>query len=265
MAAAARGDTGMTVNTNDYVRLREFHAECIVGIYPSERTQEQWVDLDLMLHFDTREAGRTGSLSASIDYARLCGEIRFLLKSCRFKLLEEAAETICAYVLAEPTADGRRCKVDAVTLELTKPAALGDVATPSVRVYRHSDEYQFEIEEKYFGRVDIIAEGRDYGVYRLRIAPGGAIETHVHKRMLEHELILGGGLLLQNKPVVAGTAHSWPLNFPHRYDNPTGTEQTILCVDKPPFLPDDELMVSSPLGDLSNVVSICYYPAESRT
>ena len=247
----------------DSVRLREFRAECIVGIYPSEREKEQWVELDLSLHLDTRPAGRSGSLDASIDYARLCGEIRFLLKACRFKLLEEAAETICAYVLAEPTADSRRCSVDAVTLELTKPAALGDVATPSVRVYRDASEYSIEIEKKSFGRVDIITEGKGYGVYRLRIAPGSRIPTHVHRKMHEHELILGEGLLLQDSPVNAGWAHSWPLDFPHRYENPTDIEQTILCVDKPPFLPEDEVVVEESLGDLKNACPEFFYPVES--
>ena len=247
----------------DSVRLRGFRAECIVGIYPSEREKEQWVELDLNLHLDTRKAGRTGALDASIDYARLCGEIKFLLKACRFRLLEEAAETICAYVLAEPTGDARRCSVDAVTLELIKPAALGNTATPSVKVYREASEYSPEIEIKEFGQVDIVAEGRDYGVYRLRIAPGAAIPTHVHRQMREHELILGEGLLLQNEPVAAGWAHSWPFDFPHRYDNPTDIEQTILCVDKPPFMPEDEIEVDEDLGELEGVSSHFYYPVES--
>ena len=249
----------------DSVRLRGFRAECIVGIYPAERKKEQWVELDLSLHLDTRRAGRTGALDASIDYARLCGEIRFLLKACRFKLLEEAAEAICAYVLAEPTGDGQRCSVDAVTLELTKPAALGDIAMPSVRVYREASEYCPEVETQDFGRVDIIAEGKGFGIYRLRIAPGAAIKTHVHRVMCEHELVLGDGLLLQNKPIGAGWAHCWPLNFPHRYDNPTDQEQTILCVDKPPFIPDDEVAVDEPLGDLKEAAPEFYYPLESVT
>ena len=249
----------------DSVRLRGFRAECIVGIYPAERKKEQWVELDLSLHLDTRPAGRTGALDASIDYARLCGEIRFLLQACRFKLLEEAAETICAYVLAKPTGDAKRCCVDAVTLELTKPAALGDVAMPSVRVYREASEYSPEVETKEFGQVDIIAEGKGYGVYRLRIAPGSAIPTHVHRVMCEHELVLGDGLLLQNEPIGAGWAHSWPFDFPHRYDNPTDTEQTILCVDKPPFIPEDEVVVEESLGDLKDASAEFYYPLESVT
>ena len=249
----------------DSVRLRGFRAECIVGIYPAERKKEQWIELDLSLHLDTRRAGRTGALDASIDYARLCGEIRFLLKACRFKLLEEAAEAICAYVLAEPTGDGQRCSVDAVTLELTKPAALSDIAMPSVRVYREASEYCPEIETQDFGRVDIIAEGNGFGIYRLRVAPGAAIATHVHRVMCEHELVLGDGLLLQNEPVGAGWAHCWPLNFPHRYDNPTDQEQTILCVDTPPFIPDDEVAVDEPLGDLKEAAPEFYYPLESVT
>jgi dihydroneopterin aldolase len=246
----------------DQVRLKDFRVECIIGVYRAERLTPQWVELDLTLYLDTRPAAATGDLEASIDYARLCGEIRFLLESCHFRLLEEAAQTICAYVLAPPTQDAGRCAIDAVTLELTKPAALGEVATPSVRVHRETSDFSLEVEEKDFGRVDIVSQGRDYGVYRLRIAPGCAIPTHVHRRMEEHELVLGSGLHLQRRPIAAGSSHSWPLDFAHRYDNPSQTEQTVLCVDRPPFIPEDEVLVEDELGDLALVPSQSYYPRE---
>ena len=64
--------------------------------------------------------------------------------------------------------------------------------------------------------------------------------------MEEHELVVGSGLLLQGKPVRPGLAFSWPRDLAHRYDNPTDVEQTILCVDRPAFIPTDEIEVPAP-------------------
>ncbi len=99
-------------------------------------------------------------------------------------------------------------------------------------------------EEKPFGQVDIVAETRDLGIYRLNVAPGRSIPLHVHRVMQESEMVLGDGLLLSGVAVAAGTVHRWPHQAAHRYDNPTSRWQSILCVDTPRFLPEDEVEVS---------------------
>jgi dihydroneopterin aldolase len=105
-------------------------------------------------------------------------------------------------------------------------------------------------EAKPFGSVDVVHETRDVGVYRLHVEPGRSIPLHVHRRMSECEMVLTDGILCQGKPVPAGTVHRWPMNAPHRYDNPTRVVQTILCVDTPPFLEEDEIEVT---GDVAPV------------
>jgi dihydroneopterin aldolase len=94
------------------------------------------------------------------------------------------------------------------------------------------------------------------------VKPGGTIATHVHRMMDEHELVLGSALLLQGSPVTRGTAFHWPHHFPHRYDNPSEVEQTVLCIDSPPFTPSDEVEVEVPLADLPPVVGRMYYPSD---
>jgi dihydroneopterin aldolase len=234
----------------DRIELTGLVVDCIVGVYPSERTTPQPLHVDVVLHLDTREAARGGRLRDTIDYARTCGEIRFLLESCRFLLLETAAEAISSYLLAPPTDDAPRAQVDALELTLRKPAALRGGVVPSLVTYRHRDEIALDVEDKPFGRVDVVHVTSGCGIYRLRIDPGKSIPTHVHREMDEAELMLGDGLLLQGRPVSSGSAVVWPRELPHRYDNPSRSEQTVLCVDRPAFIPEDEVAVDEPEGGL---------------
>ena len=245
----------------DVIELRQLPVRCIVGVYPAERGTPQPLDLDVALYLDTRKAAAAGSLRDTVDYARLAGELRFLLETADFRMLETAAEALCRYILAPPTPDVARAPVRAVTLRLSKPEALGRAGLASLRVHRTADEYRFEAEEKSFGRVDIVFQDEHVGIYRLRIAPGCTIPVHEHRVMEEAELVLGPGLLLQGQPVLAGTGIRWPRRFPHRYDNPRAFEQTVLCVDRPAFIPDDEVEVPEPSGGLMPVEGRAYYPA----
>ena len=249
----------------DVIELRQISVQCIVGVYPAERGTPQPLELDVALYLDTRKAASAGSLRDTVDYGRLAGELRFLLETADFRMLETAAEALCRYILAPPTEDSARAPVRAVTLRLSKPEALGGAGLASLQVHRAADEYQFEKEEKPFGRVDILFQDEHVGIYRLRIAPGRSIVTHEHQRMDEAELVLGHGLLLQGRPVLAGTGFRWPKHLPHRYDNPRALEQTVLCVDRPAFLPHDEVEVPEPPGGLVPVEGRAYYPAAAST
>lgn len=245
----------------DVIELQQLPVRCIVGVYPFERGTPQPLELDVALYLDTRKAATEGSLRDTVDYARLSGELRFLLETADFRILETAAEALCRYILAPPTVDVARAPVRAVTLRLSKPEALGRAGLASLRVHRTADEYHYEVEDKPFGQVDILFQDKHVGIYRLRIAPGRTIPTHEHRVMNEAELVLGHGLLLQGRPVPAGTGFRWPRHLPHRYDNPREQEQTVLCVDRPAFIPGDEVEVPEPTGGLAPVEGRAYYPA----
>jgi dihydroneopterin aldolase len=225
----------------DLIRIRGLEVDCVVGVYPHERGTPQLLRLDAELRLDTELAARRERLRHSVDYAALSAQLGFLLRNCRFRMLETAAHALCRYLLAPPAPGERRAQLASVRLTLTKPTALGGRAVPSLEVEREAAWVALEQENKPFGTVDIIHETRDAGIYRLNIAPQKGIPLHVHRVMQEAEMVLSNGLLCQRKPVAAGTVHRWPKGAPHCYQNPTRRHQTILCVDSPPFMQDDEI------------------------
>ena len=216
----------------------------MVGIYPHERDAPQLLRLDAELCLDTELAARRERVPLSVDYAAVRAQLAFLLQNSRFRMLETAAHALCRYLLAPPAPGERRAQLSRARVRLTKPTALGGRAVASLEIEREASWVELVQEEKPFGTVDIVHETRDAGIYRLNVAPGQTIPLHVHRVMHEAEMVLGSGLLCQGKPVAALTVHRWPHGSAHCYHNPTRRTQTILCVDSPPFLADDEVPVS---------------------
>jgi len=235
----------------DRLSLRGMRFDCIVGLFDFERNTPQPVELAVTLHFDTREAARHGRLDETVDYARLLGELRFILMASRFRLLESAAEAVAAWVLAPPSADAPRPQVEEVDVSLSKLVALSGAAVPTLEIRRARADFHMKTETKNFGFVDVIFETKECGVYRERIHPHTVLPTHVHHHLDESELVLGAGLLLQGRAVEAGLAHSWPRGFPHRYENVTAIEQSFMCIDRPAFIHSDEVEVDVPVDKLN--------------
>jgi dihydroneopterin aldolase len=234
----------------DRLSLTGMRFDCIVGLFDYERNTPQPVELDVTLELDTREAARAGRLERTVDYARLLGELRFILVAGRFRLLESAAEALAAWLLAPPSADVPRPQVEAVSVRLSKLVALSGAAVPRLDIRRDKADFPQVTERKSFGFVDVIFETRECGVYRERVTPRTVLPTHVHHHLDESELVLGNGLLLQGQPVAAGLAHTWPKGFAHRWENVTDLEQSFLCIDRPAFIPTDEVEVDVPLDKL---------------
>jgi len=254
----------------DWIRISGLQVDCVVGVYPREREVSQPLQLDVALCLDTERAAEAERLRYSVDYAATMAQLAFLLRSCRFRMLETAAHALCRYLLAPPTTGERRAPLQRVRLTLTKPTALGGHAIPSLEIERDASWVELVHEVKPFGTVDIIHETRDarpeestapLGIYRLNIAPGQSIPLHVHRVMQESEMVLTSGLLCQGKPVAAGTVHRWPLGAAHSYHNPTRRTQSILCVDSPRFMPEDEVPVE---GEPSGAMRGQHQAAEHR-
>jgi dihydroneopterin aldolase len=230
---------------SDWIRIRGLRVDCVVGVYPHERDAAQPLELDVHLCLDAGPAAVREKLSLSVDYAALSEQLAFLLRSCRFRMLETAAHALCCYLLAPPAPGERRATIERARVILSKPTALGGRAVPSFEMERQAGFVKLGREHKPFGTVDVIHETQDLGIYRLNIAPGREIPLHQHRVMEESEMVLTRGLLCQGKPVAVGTVQRWPHGLSHSYRNPTRRFQSILCVDAPPFIEADEIPVRS--------------------
>lgn len=243
----------------DRLSLRGMRFDCIVGLFDFERNTPQPVELDVTLHFDTRSAAKQGKLTNTVDYSRLLGELRFILVAGRFRLLESAAEAVAAWLLMPPSQDVPRPQVERVDVCLSKLVALSGAAVPTLEIQRAPTDFKVVTETKSFGLVDVVFETKECGVYRERISPRTILPTHVHQHLDESELVLGDGLLLQGQPAIPGVAHTWPRGFPHRYENITDVEQSFLCIDRPAFIPTDELEVDVPVEKLTRTEPIRFF------
>lgn len=252
-------------STRDLISIDDLRVECVVGVYPQERDAPQPLRIDVEMAVDTARAGARQRLAMTLDYAAVASQIAFILQSARFQMLETAAHALSRYLLAPPASGEDRPRVQSVSLRLTKPLALGGKGIPSLKIQREANDVVLGHEIKAFGTVDVVHETRDAGIYRLNIAPGRAIPTHVHRVMSESEMVLGEGLLLNGKPVAIGTAHRWPLETPHRYDNPSDRWQSILCVDCPRFIPEDEIEVDAAPVDVPAEPSFLQTPLSAGT
>jgi dihydroneopterin aldolase len=245
----------------DRIRVEGLEVECVVGVYPEERevAQRLWIDLELGLSLEA--AAHSERVRDSVDYAALVSQLAFLLDVCRFRMLETAALTLLRYVLAPPAPGRRRASVDEARVRLSKPDALTAGAVPSVELSRIASDFEYVVEQKRFGTVDVIHETRHAGIYRLNLAPGGTIPLHVHREMDEAEMVLTSGLLCQGVPAALGSIRRWPRDSAHVYENPTDSFQSILCVDAPRFIPDDEIEVT---GHPAAVEAESGFPLRSR-
>ncbi len=114
----------------DLLRVDDVVVDCVIGVYAEERTATQPLRVSLSLALDAAAAARSGDLNDTVDYARLFGQLRFVLAHGAFRLLETAAEVLCAVALrASPG-------VDELTLTLSKPRALAGNGLPSLTLTR---------------------------------------------------------------------------------------------------------------------------------
>jgi 7,8-dihydroneopterin aldolase/epimerase/oxygenase len=74
------------------------------GDVPAERTLGSRVHVDVELRADLAAAGRTDSLSDTVDYVRAFELVREVVEERQYRLLESVAEAIAEVLLAETVA-----------------------------------------------------------------------------------------------------------------------------------------------------------------
>ncbi len=113
----------------DRIRIRDLSLQCIIGINPEERTKKQEVIINLTLHADLTEAGRTDHIGDTVDYKVLKEGIRKRVEASEFFLVERLADQIAEIALKPP-------QVRRVDVCVDKPGALRYARSVAVEITR---------------------------------------------------------------------------------------------------------------------------------
>jgi len=116
----------------DRIELRGLRVLARVGVLPSERQQDQPLDIDVDLVVDLAAAGASDDLADTVDYGAVCEAVQAAAAQQHVDLLERLAEVVAEAVLA---VDERVVAVDLAVRKLRPPVPL-DLATSGVRVVR---------------------------------------------------------------------------------------------------------------------------------
>ena len=113
----------------DRIFIQDLRVACVIGTLPEERSGKQEIGIDVCLHIDLEEPGRSDRLADTVDYSCLAGEIAAMAEGSSFQLLERLAEEIAALALAHP-------KVEKVEVKVRKPGALPRGRAAAVEIFR---------------------------------------------------------------------------------------------------------------------------------
>lgn len=120
--------------SQDYDRIKITDLEVFAnhGVFPEENKLGQKFLVSAVLYTDTRKAGKTDDLTASIHYGEVSAFITKYMKEHTYQLLERVAETLAEEMLKSISG---LCKID---LEIKKPwAPVGlPLKTVSVKISR---------------------------------------------------------------------------------------------------------------------------------
>lgn len=101
----------------DQIRIDRLKVFAHHGVYPEESAQGQNFYVSAVLDVDTREAGLTDELEASVDYGSVSMFIDKFMKKNTFKLLEAVVENLTREILLKYSL------VSSVTIKVSKPQA----------------------------------------------------------------------------------------------------------------------------------------------
>ncbi len=225
----------------DWIHVHELRVDCIVGVYPNERTTPQPLIVELELGLDTREAAGSGRIAATCDYSRVASEVETLLGFRQYRLLEMAAEELAAMLF------GSHRMVTEIRVRLGKPLALeGRARTAGVEIRRTRADFVPTFESNEFGEVEILYQTREAGLYLLHIEPGREIPAHYHERMHELEWLVEGAIERDGERLHGFAPVVWSKGHVHRYVNIGSERASLFCCDMPPFIPADEILAPVP-------------------
>jgi D-erythro-7,8-dihydroneopterin triphosphate epimerase len=89
----------------DQIHIRDLHLRTIIGINEEKRRDKQDVLINLVLHTDTRAAGRSDDVADTLNYRTLTKRIIELVENSQFCLVEKLAAGCTASEMAKSQQD----------------------------------------------------------------------------------------------------------------------------------------------------------------
>lgn len=116
----------------DEIRIKNLEVFANHGVFPEENTLGQKFVISAVLYTDTRQAGMTDDLAASIHYGEVAQKIKAFVEGHTFQLLERVAEMLAIELLTTVP------HLNRISLEIKKPWApiALSVETVSVKIER---------------------------------------------------------------------------------------------------------------------------------
>ena len=121
---------------NDRIEVRGLVVTTVVGVLPHERTIAQPLQIDLDLHVDLRDAGRTDDLSDTADYGDVAERVAAVVRESKDTLLERLADRVAEMLV---TID----RVEAADVKITKlrPPIPEQLDSTAVHIHRSRRDY----------------------------------------------------------------------------------------------------------------------------
>ncbi|MDO5589766.1 MAG: 2-amino-4-hydroxy-6-hydroxymethyldihydropteridine diphosphokinase [Lachnospiraceae bacterium] len=116
----------------DQIRIEDLEVFANHGVFPEENKLGQKFLVSAVLYVDTRKAGKTDDLTASIHYGEVSAFITEYMKAHTYMLIERVAETLAEELLMHTP------RLEKIDLEIKKPwAPVGlPLKTVSVKIER---------------------------------------------------------------------------------------------------------------------------------
>ena len=126
----------MQVLTGDWVGVESFRVNATLGVLDWEQRTTQAVDIEIAMHLDLSTSGEEDALDATINYASVADQVRFMLEKGRWRLLESLGLAVCRLLLTPPLAREERASLAEVMIRMAKPEVLSGNPVPWVSMHR---------------------------------------------------------------------------------------------------------------------------------
>ncbi len=155
----------------DVIRIEGLEVDCVVGVRPDERVNEQRVSIDVGLHLDLAPAGHSGRIADTYDYDRIADELIALLRFRRYQIIENATEELAAMLL------GVHPMASRADIRLVKPAALrGRARAAAVEISRTPATLPTQSVSRGFGTQRVLLSSHESELSCVELNPGASLD-----------------------------------------------------------------------------------------